>query len=228
MNKGSEQAPVKPRLIKILGLTALVMLVPIIPFVIVGEQSERWIVDNLLTDSSLSDGNPFALLAVVLVLASDILLPVPSSAVMTFTGASLGWLAGSVLCFIGLTLSCLIGYLLGRYFGLPLVRRFVANDELQEMTERLDKPGLWVLAGLRGVPVAAEASVLVAGVVRLAAGRFWLAVTVANLSISVIYNALGHYARGADWLVYALVISVLLPLLLLLVWWLVRKQPEQP
>jgi len=209
--------------IKFLGLVALVLLVPVIPFVFIGEQSERWVVDNLLTGSLLSDGKPLALLLVVIVLASDILLPVPSSGVMTFTGASLGWLAGSVLSFIGLMLSCLIGYLLGRYFGQPLVRRFVADDELQEMTNRLNKPGLWVLAGFRGVPVLAEASVLVAGVVRLAAGRFWLAVTVANLSISVIYNALGHYARGADWLVYALVISVLLPLMLLLAWWLLRK-----
>jgi len=121
-------------------------------------------------------------------------------------------------------LSCVVGYLLGRYFGLPLVRRFVAGNELEEMATWLDKPGLWALAGFRGVPVLAEASVLVAGVVRMRPGRFWTAVTVANLCIAVIYTGLGHYARGADWLVYALVFSILLPLALLLVWWLVRKR----
>ncbi len=219
----SETSKTKSHLFRFIVLVLLVLLVPILPFAIVGEQSERWIIDNLLTGSYLTDGNLWALFLVVAVLASDILLPVPSSGVMTFTGASLGWLKGSILCFVGLMLSCLIGYLLGRYFGLPLVRRFVAADELQDMATRLNKPGLWVLAGFRGVPVLAEASVLVAGVVRMQPRRFWIAVTVANLCIALIYNGLGHYARGADWLVYALVISILLPLVLLLAWWVVRR-----
>ena len=204
-------------------LAVLVMLVPVIPFVIIGEQSERWIVENLLAGSYLSEGHPLALAAVIFVLASDILLPVPSSGVMTFTGASLGVVAGSAVCFTGLMLSCAIGYLLGKCFGVSLVRRFVATNDLEEMTSWLNKPGLWMLAGFRGVPVLAEASVLVAGVVRMNSARFWIAVTLANLCIAVIYNALGHYARGADWLGYALVFSILLPLMLLLIWGLVRK-----
>lgn len=213
----------KRGLIKFLIVVFLVLLVPVIPFVIVGEQSERWVVENLLTGSYLASGNVLALVAVVVVLASDILLPVPSSGVMTYTGASIGWLAGSAICFIGLMLSCLIGYLLGRYFGLPLVRRFVAANELNEMAARLEKPGLWALAGFRGVPVLAEASVLVAGVVRMTHRRFWIAVTVANLCIAVIYNALGHYARDSEWLAYALAVSIVLPLMLLLAWWVVRR-----
>lgn len=221
MSKQSQQ--VSSRLVKFIVLAVIVLLVPVIPFVFVGEQSERWIIDNLLTGSYLSDRNPVALLAVIAVLASDILLPVPSSGVMTFTGASIGWWAGSAVCFIGLMFSCLIGYLLGKHFGLPLVKRFVAPDELEDMTDRLDQPGLWALAAFRGVPVMAEASVLVAGVVRMTPRRFWIAVTVANLSIAVIYNTLGHYARGADWLVYALLFSILLPLVLLLAWWLIRR-----
>jgi uncharacterized membrane protein YdjX (TVP38/TMEM64 family) len=219
----SEATQSRPGLLKFILVVVLVLLVPVIPFVIVGEQSERWVVENLLTGSYLAGGSVPALLAVVAVLASDILLPVPSSGVMTYTGAALGWLAGSAICFVGLMLSCLIGYLLGRYFGLPLVRRFVSENELQEMAQRLEKPGLWVVAGFRGVPVLAEASVLVAGVGRMTQRSFWIAVTVANLCIALIYNALGHYARDAEWLAYALVISIVLPLMLLLAWWVVRK-----
>ena len=100
----------------------------------------------------------------------------------------------------------MIGYLLGRHFGLPLVKRFVAASDLRDMADRLEKPGVWALAGFRGVPVLAEASVLVAGVVRITHRRFWFAVTVANLCIAVIYNGLGHYARDTEWLAYALVI----------------------
>lgn len=199
------------------------LLVPVVPFLLFGEQSEQWIVENLLKDSEMSSGRVFAVMAVIFVLASDILLPVPSSGVMTFTGASFGWIVGSVICFAGLSLSCLIGYSLGRFFGLPLIKRFVAADELADMTGQLDRVGLWVLAGFRGLPVLAEASVLVAGVYRFSARRFWLAVTVANLTIAVIYNALGHYARDSDGLIYALVISIFLPLVLLLAWLFFRK-----
>lgn len=103
------------------------------------------------------------------------------------------------------------------------MKRFVADGDLEEMAVRFDKPGLWALAAFRAVPVLAEASVLVAGVVRMTPARFWTAVSVANLTIAMIYNMLGHYARDAEWLVYALVISILLPLVLLLAWWIVRK-----
>lgn len=220
---GGDAAQSGSGVLKFVVVVILVILVPVIPFVIVGEQSERWVVENLLTGSYLTSGSAPALLAVVAVLASDILLPVPSSGVMTYAGAALGWLPGSAICFVGLMLSCLIGYALGRYFGLPLVRRFVSETELQEMAARLEKPGLWVIAGFRGVPVLAEASVLVAGVVRMTRRRFWIAVTVANLCIAMIYNGLGHYARDSEWLAYALVISIVLPLVLLLTWWVVRR-----
>lgn len=211
------------RVLKFVLLVAITLLVPVIPFALVGEQSERWITDNLLTGSALSQGSLWALVTVVLVLISDILLPVPSSGVMTFAGASLGWAAGTALCFVGLTLSCLVGYLIGRLLGVPVVRRFVDADELTAMTHRLDRTGFWILAAFRGVPVLAEASVLVAGVVRMSPPRFWLTVSVANLCIAAIYAGLGHFARGADWLAAALVISIMLPVALLLGWWVLRR-----
>lgn len=211
------------KIFKFALLVVIVLLVPVIPFALVGEQSERWIIDNLLTGSALSQGSAWALVAVVLVLVSDILLPVPSSGVMTFAGASLGWAAGSALCFVGLTLSCLVGYLIGRLLGVRVVGRFVDADELTAMTYRLDRTGFWILAAFRGVPVLAEASVLVAGVVRMSPPRFWLTVSVANLCIAVIYTGLGHFARGADWLAVALLVSILLPLALLLGWWVLRR-----
>lgn len=113
----AESPKSKPKLIKILLLVALIVLVPVAPFAIVGEHSERWIADNLLTGSYVSGGSALGLLSIIAVLASDILLPVPSSGVMTFTGAALGWWVGSAVCFVGLMLSCAIGYALGVISG---------------------------------------------------------------------------------------------------------------
>ena len=97
-------------------LLALVLAVPIIPFLLFGPSLEEQITGWL--DASLSPGALAAL--IVGLLAADILLPVPSSVVSTFAGSALGFAAGTAASWLGMTAGALLAFVLARLFGRPL------------------------------------------------------------------------------------------------------------
>ncbi len=127
-------------------------------------------------------------------LAGDILLPVPSSAVSTACGLLLGFPAGTAASTIGLTAGCLLGYALGRGLGGRRLDRLVTADGAARVSALMARHGVWALVLLRGVPVLAEMSVVVAGMVRMAPASFIPAVLLANLGLSAAYAAAGAYA----------------------------------
>ena len=202
-----------------------VLLVPIIPFVIFGEQLESWLTGQFFTDGGRQVDGAVSALMTVVVLAVDILLPVPSSVVMTFAGAVFGILPAVLLCWLGFTLSSALGYWLGYQFGLPLARRLCSEQDLQLTAYWIERYGQWLLVTVRGMPVVAEASALVAGIYTMSARRFWPPVIIANLVLAILFATLGHFAADEGWLVRALFVSMLAPPLLLLAWlWLMSRR----
>lgn len=156
--------------------------------------------------------------AVILTLTLDILLPVPSSGVMTFAGATAGTVTGSLVSWIGLNASCAFGHFIGRWFGMPIASKLSSKEELDSMKSSLDSFGPWMLVGFRALPVLAEASVLITGVYRMNQSRFWPPVLIANLAVAIAYSALGQIAGEQGWFGLGFLISVIAPLLVLLVW----------
>jgi uncharacterized membrane protein YdjX (TVP38/TMEM64 family) len=77
-----------------------------------------------------------AALAVGLLLAADMVLPVPSSVVSTAAGALFGWLEGALVSWLGTTAGCVAAWGLGRWAGRSGLRRLVGEAEL-ERAERL-------------------------------------------------------------------------------------------
>ena len=82
------------------------------------------------------------------------------------------------------------------------------------MTDRFG-PGFLILA--RGVPVLAEASVLLMGVHGLSWRRFLAPIIISNLGISLAYTAFGHIAAEHDWFPLAMGVSIGVPVLLTLI-----------
>ena len=195
---------------------------PIIPFVLLGSFLEPRI-ESWLDQPSLK-ANPLATSAVVVVfLASDILMPVPSSFVGTFAGQVLGTVVGSLATWMGLNLSCLIGYWLAATMGTPLVKRLSDKNAIRDVESLTAMWGVWALIGLRPIPVLAEASVLFAGLGRMPQQHFWPAVIGANLGLAIAYAALGSYSAEHGWLGLALAVSIAIPLALLCGWFFARK-----
>lgn len=127
-------------------------------------------------------------------LAGDILLPVPSSVVSTACGLLLGFSSGAMVSAAGLTVGCLLGYALGRGLGGERLERLVTPNGAERVSALVARHGAWALVLLRGVPVLAEVSVVVAGMTRLPLGRFLMATSLSNLGLSAAYAAAGAWA----------------------------------
>ena len=183
----------------------LAMLIPIVPFVVIGElPGQRWL--------SATDENAFLFgITGMGLLASDVLLPIPSSIIGTMLGARLGFLPGFLWCWCGLVLGNGVGYLAGRL----LLSRFAP--------ETYHTPTLLLLFITRPVPVLAEALTFTAGAEKMKPGAF--------LSVSFAGNgiyALALSGNGAALLPDALAgPGLALPLLLPVGAWLLWRWYER-
>lgn len=197
--------------VRLVGLVAVLLAVPLLVAAAWGQL--------LADDIALWQASPPAdvvLSAVVIgVLASDLLLPVPSGPVMTLAGAQLGTLPAVVVTWLGLMLGSTIGFALGRYGGRPLLARFVSDRDLADLDAAGSRHGVWVLLVTRPMPILAEASVIVAGMMRTPWWTFLATVAFGNLLCALIFCTLGDYAAANEWITVALFLSVVGPVLLL-------------
>lgn len=170
------------------GFVLLVLMVPLIPFAILGE---------LPGDSWVEHPRPeYVFVLGVLVLTADVFLPVPSSLIAVFLGARLGPLWGTLAIMAGLNLGAAVGYCAGRCAGSPLLGRFASGAQLESLRSLEGRLGYVGLAMARSVPVLSEASVLAAGAARWSVRRLWLLLLTANACLALVYGLFG--ATGAS------------------------------
>jgi uncharacterized membrane protein YdjX (TVP38/TMEM64 family) len=196
-------------LFRTLPLMCVVLLVPIVPFLFFGARFESWL--RGFAENPPSTAATSAL--VVGLLATDILLPIPSSVISTLSGWQLGWWRGTLTTWIGMNLGAAIGFSLARHWGHSFAAWFSKEEDLDRMRHLSDRYGPYVLVLTRGLPVLAEASVLIAGIHRLGWKRFLPAVLLSNLGIAFAYSAFGDYAEQHQWLPLALGVAVAIPIL---------------
>jgi membrane protein DedA with SNARE-associated domain len=191
-------------------LITLCLLVPLLPFALWGHPMETAVA------AWLESQQHSALLASATIglLAADIVLPVPSSAVATLAGARLGWMPATACTWLGLTLGCGIGFHLARWWGAPLLDRCINPTDRTRLHRLLRDIGPAGIAVTRAVPVLAEATVLLAGAGGLPHRLFWTPAVLSNLALALAYTALGNWAAETGWLPWALAASIALPLLL--------------
>lgn len=201
--------PVRNVLRPLLLLT-IVLMVPIVPFLVWGQQLEPWIT-HWAADST--DRLPLAM-GVFGLLSTDVLLPIPSSFLSTLGGARLGWWLGTLVSWGGMTLGACVGFGVARRWGRPLALRLSRAEDLAAMDSAVAEWGIAVLVLARAVPVVAEASVLLVGVNGWSWRRFLPPVLASNLGIALAYSAFGEWASRHAWLPLALGVSVALPILI--------------
>jgi uncharacterized membrane protein YdjX (TVP38/TMEM64 family) len=191
----------------------------LVPFFLFGEYIEAWTQDFLKTAS----GKPLLIAAVLgLLLASDILLPIPSSVVSTAAGLFLGFQWGTLTSLAGMTVSCAAGFWMGVRLGRPFTKRILGSGELERLENMNRLYGDWVIVVARPVPVLAEASVLFAGVSRMPITRFMLLATLSNLGISGVYAAVGAMSATVNSFLLAMAGAILIPWLAMVI---MGKQP---
>ena len=175
-------------------LSAALLAAIVVPFFLYEETIIRWTQEFVEREDA-----PWVVGGVLGgLLATDLLLPIPSSLVGTAAGYLLGLGTGSAVTWAGMTAACLIGYLLGATAGREVTRRFVGEEELRRASRAHRRFGDWVIVIFRAVPVLAEASVLFAGVARMPFRRFVFLATLSNLGIALTYSAVGAYALEVE------------------------------
>jgi len=179
---------------------ALALLVPLVPFLIVGElPGERWL-SNADHSARLFGATGAGLLT------ADVLLPVPSSIIGSLLGARLGLTVGFAWTFAGLTAGSLAGYGIGRLA--------LAGFGAQALTT----PTLIGVLLSRPVPVLAETMSLAAGGTRVAFLRFAAVAVAGNAFYAAVLTANGAALLPTGFVGPGLVLPLLVPVIGWLVW----------
>lgn len=133
-----------------------------------------------------------ALLGVGL-LVVDVLLPVPSSAIMIAHGAIFGIWGGMVLSLLGSVGAALVAFAIGRSGG-PWIARFVSAEEHKRANHLLDRWGAIAIVATRPVPILAETVVILAGASSMGWTRAAAAAFAGSIPPATLYALAGAMA----------------------------------
>jgi uncharacterized membrane protein YdjX (TVP38/TMEM64 family) len=191
----------------VLALAVLVAL----PFFIWGDRLEALFTGDGAVDQ-LSDYGAFAWLVAILLLLSDLAMPIPTTAVMSALGIIYGPFVGGLIAAAGSVIAGLTGYGLCRAFGRPLARRLAGAQALADGETLFANAGGWIIALSRWLPVLSEVMAFMAGISRMPFMLFFTALVCGSVPLGFVFAAIGHI--GEDRPVITLAIAAGLPILL--------------
>lgn len=198
---------------KLLFLFFGMTLVAIIPFLILGDSFEESV--QSWFESEWTAGQRFWL--IVGLLAVDIAVPIPSSAVSTYGGVILGFIPAVLASWLGMMVGSLVGFLLARIAGPPLVRYLTKSEDLRTLEGLNERLSLGTIVVTRPLPILSEAAILFMGALRLPVRRLIVPLIFSNLFIAVCYSAIGAWSIEADVTGTVIVLSMVFPFLLTLI-----------
>jgi uncharacterized membrane protein YdjX (TVP38/TMEM64 family) len=168
-----------------LRLCLLVFVVSVlvsVPFLIFGETFFLPLLEQLRYRTF------WLVVAAVILLGLDAVLPVPSAWVIIFLAQQAGVVAGIA----GGTLGLIVGVIVSAWVGRAAVGRvapkFIPEAELFRLRESVQQHTTITLACMRSVPVLAETSVMIAAAAGVSQWRLFLATCLPNLAIGVVYS----------------------------------------
>ena len=124
----------------------------------------------------------------------DLVLPIPSSAVIGGLGAALGVLPGFLWGWLGLVLSGLTGYGVARLGGKKWANRLASPEEQDRFQHLFDTWGGLALVSTRLLPILPEVLSVLAGLYRMHFSRFLLATLLGSIPPALVYAWLGATA----------------------------------
>jgi len=196
---------------------ALVLLGAIAPYLIWGEALEAaFSVEG--ARAWMAGYGAGAGLAGVGLLVADLLLPIPSTLVMSALGLAYGAWVGGLYAAAGTMLAGLVAYGLSRWLGRPLARRLAGEEGLRRGEELFERGGAWLVAGSRCLPILPEAVACLAGLHRMPFRTFLLALACGSVPTGFLFAAIGALGQAEP--AWALGLSVIFPVAL----WLAARR----
>ncbi len=160
----------------------------------------------------------WAWLAGMVLLVADLVLPVPGTVVMSALGFLYGPWLGGLIAAAGSFAAGMTGYAACRCLGDRAALWLLGAKDLERGRTLFQRFGGLAVATSRAVPIFPEIIACMAGLVRMPAGLFMLALAIGCLPMGLTFAWVGHQGREQPTL--ALVLSLLIPGLLWLCAWL--------
>ena len=192
---------------RLLWLALLLAVVLAVPFLLFGEAFEAWFAGDAAI-LRLRDCGTWAWAAIVGLLAADLVLPLPGTAVMSAGGFIYGTLIGGIIAAGGSFLSGMIAYGLCRQFGHGIAERLAGKDDLARGEALFRARGAWLVALSRALPLLPEVIACLAGLTRMPLRLFVLSLASGCLPVGFIFAAIGAAGQARPGVALALSIAV--------------------
>lgn len=148
----------------------------------------------------------------LLLLISDIFLPVPASGVMAASGAVYGIWTGTLIGFTGSLLSGVIGYATARLLGKKGSRFIASQEEMERFRYFFDKWGGYAIILSRILPMIPEVVTILAGFSGMKFSRFVASLTAGALPVSLLFASIGNASKTCP--SAGIIIAILVPAIL--------------
>jgi uncharacterized membrane protein YdjX (TVP38/TMEM64 family) len=161
--------------------------------------------------------------AAILLLATDLILPIPATLVMAALGYLYGPLGGGLISAGGSFVSGALGYWLCRLLGEKAALWLLGAHDYARARRMSGTIGGWLVVLSRWLPVFPEVIACIAGLTRMPAGHFHLALACGSIPLGFTYAWVGH--TGVAHPLAAIALSAGLPPL---IWFAIRKIFRSP
>ena len=198
-------------MLRLITLFVALALPVLAPLAVWGEGLE----EMLNTDSAVEElrrWGGWAWAAGFVLVVSDIVLPIPATAVMAALGIVYGPVVGGLISALASMTAGTIAYAVFRAFGRGVAERLAGRDALAAAERLFRRWGGWIVAASRWMPVLPETIAGLAGLARMPFPLFLSALACGALPMGLIAASIGHF--GAERPILALLASALLPLVL--------------
>lgn len=197
---------------RLLWLFMGLAVVFLVPFLLWGDRLD---ITRDGAASALRHYGDWAWLAGFILLAADLFLPIPGTAVLAALGYLYGPWIGGCLGTAGSVTSGLLGYGLCRALGRGVALRLIGQRDLERGERLFGRFGAWLVVFSRWLPLFPEVVSCAAGLIRMRRAVFVVALACGSLPMSFTYAYLGH--RGNEHPALAIALSVLAPPVLWLI-----------
>lgn len=201
---------------RLLLIFLVLVAVVLIPFFIWGEALTNFFTQTG-TISWIESYGKWGWMAGIILLMSDLLLPIPATAVMAGLGYLYGFIIGGFIGSLGSFLSGLLGYEICRRLGRRGALWILGKDDLEKGERLYARVGGWLVVLSRWLPVFPEVVACMAGLTRMPVQTFYLALACGSVPLGFAFSAVGSI--GAEKPGLAIALSAILPPVL---WFIVR------
>jgi uncharacterized membrane protein YdjX (TVP38/TMEM64 family) len=164
----------------------------------IGILKEQFIEQSIASLGGDIQGKLLIGVTVAVLLISDIVLPIPSSIVMTLSGKFLGFIPGSIVAAIGAMGAAWIGFYACRWGGKKIFTKLIGDKDTTRIREWFDKYGVVAVILSRPVPMLTEILSCIAGVTQFSPKLFSIASLCGTIPICFVYGYFGSISSGSN------------------------------